>query len=105
MQVLVCHVTFMCALQVGEYSEQSVAHSQQVASVRPSRSARHLSGLSKKSTAGEVPRAVQQMEAQLRATRQDALQLATAVVRLEKEKAALQTQVSGQHNQVSMQTL
>jgi len=42
-----------------------------------------------------VLRAVQQMEAQLRVTRQDALQLATAVVRLEKEKAVLQAQGSG----------
>ena len=45
------------------------------------------------------------MEVQLRATRQDALQLATAVVRLEKEKAALQKQVSGQHSRVSMRLL
>ena len=39
--------------------------------------------------AAETQRAVR-----LRATRQDALQLATAVVRLEKEKAALQSQAS-----------
>lgn len=52
-----------------------------------------------------MPRAAQQMEVQLRATRQDALQLATAVVRLEKEKAALQKQVSGQQIRVSMHTL
>ena len=52
-----------------------------------------------------MPRAVQQMEAQLRATRQDALQLATAVVRLEKDKAALQKQVSGQLSKVSRHTL
>ena len=44
--------------------------------------------------AAETQRAVRQMEVQLRATRQDALQLATAVVRLEKEKAALQSQAS-----------
>ena len=61
--------------------------------------------MSKKSTAGGTPRAVQQVEAQLRATRQDALQLATAVVRLEKEKALLQKQVSGQYSRVSMCTL
>jgi len=47
-----------------------------------------------------VLRAVQQMEAQLRVTRQDALQLATAVVRLEKEKAVLQAQGSGIATQV-----
>ena len=58
-----------------------------------------------KSTAVGTPRAVQQMEAQIRATRQDALQLATAVVRLEKEKALLQKQVSGQYSRVSMCTL
>ena len=44
--------------------------------------------------APETQRAIRQMEVQLRATRQDALQLATAVVRLEKEKAALQSQAS-----------
>lgn len=49
----------------------------------------------KRAPSGEVLRAVQQMEAQLRVTRQDALQLATAVVRLEKEKAVLQAQGSG----------
>ncbi len=49
----------------------------------------------KRAASGEVLRAVQQMEAQLRVTRQDALQLATAVVRLEKEKAVLQAQGSG----------
>lgn len=62
-----------------------------------------LAAQPKKSTTGEVRRAVQQMEAQLRATRQDALQLATAVVRLEKEKAVLQTQLSGQDSGVSLQ--
>ena len=51
---------------------------------------------------GEVIRAVQQMESQLRATRQDALQLATAVVRLEKEKALLQAQTSGVPSQVPL---
>lgn len=60
-----------------------------------------LAAQPKKSTTGEVRRAVQQMEAQLRATRQDALQLATAVVRLEKEKAVLQTQLSGQDGGVT----
>lgn len=39
---------------------------------------------------GGLQRAVTHLESHLRATRQDALQLATAVVRLEKEKAALQ---------------
>ena len=92
---------------MGEYSAQNLALSQQPASVHtpPSGAARQLSGLSKKSTAGGTPRAAQQMEVQLRATRQDALQLATAVVRLEKEKAALQKQVSGQQIRVSMHTL
>lgn len=91
---------------MGDYSVESLAHSQQLVSVRsqPSGVARHVPGQPKKSTAGEVRRAVQQMEAQLRATRQDALQLATAVVRLEKERAVLQTQVSGQGSVVSMQT-
>ena len=42
------------------------------------------------------------MEVQLRATRQDALQLATAVVRLEKEKAALQSQASLLQTRVSL---
>lgn len=51
---------------------------------------------------GEVLRAVQHMESQLRATRQDALQLATAVVRLEKEKAVLQAQSSGVPSQVPL---
>ena len=94
-------------LQVGEYSAQSLLESQQTASVhkQPSGTVRQLSGLSRKATAGGTPRAVQQMEAQLRATRQDALQLATAVVRLEKEKAALQTQVSGERSLVSMHAL
>lgn len=92
---------------MGEYSVQSLALSQQAASVhtQPSGPARQLSGLSKKSTTVGIPRAVQQMEAQMRATRQDALQLATAVVRLEKEKAVLQKQVSGQYSRVSMHTL
>jgi len=53
----------------------------------------------KRAPSGEVLRAVQQM-AQLRVTRQDALQLATAVVRLEKEKAVLQAQGSGIATQV-----
>lgn len=102
-------VHFLALLQVGEYSAQSLLLShdhdddQQAASVhrQPSRSARQLSGLVRKTTGG-APTAVQQMEAQLRATRQDALQLATAVVRLEKEKAVLQTQVSGDRSMVSM---
>lgn len=46
--------------------------------------------------AGGLQRAVHNLESHLRATRQDALQLATAVVRLEKEKAALQRCVEQQ---------
>ena len=100
-------IHFLVLLQVGQYSAQSLLLDQQAASVhrQPSGSATQLSGLSRKPTAGGASRAVQQMEAQLRATRQDALQLATAVVRLEKEKAALQTQVSGDRSRVSMHAL
>ncbi|KAA6418583.1 MAG: hypothetical protein FRX49_11408 [Trebouxia sp. A1-2] len=89
--------------KVGQYSVESRAEVQQHHS--PVR--KQASGIStraslgsrasqtKRAPSGEVLRAVQQMEAQLRMTRQDALQLATAVVRLEKEKAVLQAQASG----------
>ena len=94
--------------QVGQYSVESRAEVQQHHS--PVR--KQASGIStraslgsrasqtKRAPSGEVLRAVQQMEAQLRMTRQDALQLATAVVRLEKEKAVLQAQASGISTQV-----
>lgn len=89
---------------MGEYSANSIADCQQLGTVRKQRSGvqKQPSVLAKKSRAGEVRNAVQHMEAQLRATRQDALQLATAVVRLEKEKAALISQASGQYSQVSL---
>ena len=94
--------------QVGQYSVESCAEVEQYNS--PVR--KQASGIStraslgsrasqtKRAPSGEVLRAVQQMEAQLRVTRQDALQLATAVVRLEKEKAVLQAQGSGVAPQV-----
>lgn len=94
--------------QVGQYGMESHAEVQQYHS--PVR--KQASGIStraslgsrasqaKKAPSREVLRAVQQMEAQLRVTRQDALQLATAVVRLEKEKAVLQAQGSGISTQV-----
>lgn len=44
----------------------------------------------REAASGGLQRAVHHLEGHLRSTRQDALQLATAVVRLEKEKAALQ---------------
>ena len=82
-------------MQVGEYSAESLADSQQSSSLcNMSRVAKQPSVLRKNSGAGEVRAAVRHMEAQLRATRQDALQLATAVVRLEKEKAVLLSQAS-----------
>ena len=69
---------------MGEYSANSIADCQQLGTVRKQRSGvqKQPSVLAKKSRAVEVRRAVQHMEAQLRATRQDALQLATAVVQV-----------------------
>ena len=89
---------------MGEYSANSIADCQQLGTVCKQRSGvqKQPSVLAKKSGSGEVRRAVQHVEAQLRATRQDALQLATAVVRLEKEKAGLQSQLSGQHSKVRL---
>ena len=53
-------------------------------------------GASRVGAPGGLQRAVTHLESHLRATRQDALQLATAVVRLEKEKAALQRSLKQQ---------
>ena len=91
-------------VQVGQYSADSIADSQHSASVRkqPSQIRKQHSVSAKRSGSRERQRALLQMEAQLRATRQDALQLATAVVRLEKEKAVLQSQVSDPMSLVSL---
>lgn len=53
-------------------------------------------GAARGGTSAGLQRAVYHLESHLRATRQDALQLATAVVRLEKEKAALQRSLQQQ---------
>ena len=86
---------------MGQYSAENSAQSHHHGSVSK-QSSRHFIRASQADRAhsGQVERAVHEMEAQLRATRQDALQLATAVVRLEKEKAVLQSQASGQQLKV-----
>ncbi|KAL0052365.1 hypothetical protein WJX82_000918 [Trebouxia sp. C0006] len=89
--------------KVGQYSVESHAEVQhhhspvrkQASGISTRASLGSRASQTKRAPSGEVLRAVQQMEAQLRVTRQDALQLATAVVRLEKEKAVLQAQGSG----------
>lgn len=94
--------------QVGQYSVESHAEVQhhhspvrkQASGISTRASLGSRASQTKRAPSGEVLRAVQQMEAQLRVTRQDALQLATAVVRLEKEKAVLQAQGSGIATQV-----
>lgn len=53
-------------------------------------------GAARRGASGGLQRAVSHLESHLKATRQDALQLATAVVRLEKEKAALQNSLKQQ---------
>jgi len=108
MHIMILGCKKLLGEQVGQYSMESRAEVQQYhspvckqasgISTRASLGSR--ASQTKRAPSGEVLRAVQQMEAQLRVTRQDALQLATAVVRLEKEKAVLQAQGSGIATQV-----